>query len=783
MVDPDPSIELAAMELFEQAMEQPAEERESYISDNSSAAEETRRRALELLSVNAGALASLKTGGATDLDEEEEIHPEQIGAYRILRLLGKGGMGAVYMAERMSDDFDHVAAIKLVKPGLLSASLVERFRRERQLLAQLNHKNIARLYDGGETKEGSPFIVMEYIDGVPLSEWLETLKPDIAERLSLFAQICEAVEYAHQNLVIHRDLTPSNVLIDEAGQVKLIDFGIARIAAEDDATDNQASTFTGLSLTPGYAAPERSKGAAANTLSDVFSLGRLLTLLTGNSRKDELVAIAAKACSSDPDERYATAGALNEDITRFRTGHAVHAKNSGLSYQISKFVMRQKMAVTLGGLIVIALCGGMIGTYIQYSRADQRFNDVRTLANTMMFDIYDEISSVPGGSSAEIKLAEASQKYLDDLAAQTSADPDLQLEAARGFIRLSNIQGSPSSGARKRIKEAKTNLIAAEKLLLPLLKADPENADVRYELNRVYYLTADMAIFNDLNVQAAFPAIQKAISTLEDAKDFGPLNIKIKTALISSKSMLSLAYGKNAQPDEALKIAQEVKRDNLNLAREAPQDKAVQRQVAISLNNLGRQFVNIERYSAARDLYSEAIAVMEGLLASAPDNDLYQRDMAYTLWRRATAYSKMKEGQASLSDFNEAVRIMAKLVRKDPSDSNFLSFHNAIKGESMLAYKHLKQYAVAEKIGRQHIADSDSFSRKYPDDKIAIEDKLVAYKNLIGLFDESHQYEKMCQMIISADAHLAIMEEEGILTKLEKKQSLAFDEQKKRCDT
>lgn len=781
MTGEEPALELAAMELFEQAMDRPADLREEYINDQSGADEVVRKRALKLLEADRQGLDSLRTGGAANLDEEDDDnHPEQIGAYRILRLLGRGGMGAVYMGERASDDFEHVVAIKRIKPGLLSETLKERFLRERQILAQLNHRHIARLYDGGETDDGAPYIVMEYINGISLSEWLEKKTPNLKSRLDLFMQICDAVEFAHQNLIIHRDLTPSNVLVSEGEQVKLIDFGIARPQIDDDDGSN-LSTFTGMSLTPGFAAPERSKGAAANTLSDVFSLGRILALLTENYREDELDAIAARACATDPNNRYTTAGSLREDLERYRTGYPVSAMKGGVSYQFTKFVSRQKLAVALGSLTALALCGGLVGTYIQYSKADQRFNDVRTLANTMMFDIYDEIASVPGGSGAEIKLAEAAQKYLDDLAAETSVDPELKLEAARGFRRLSIIQGSPSSGARKRIKEAKANLVSAEKLLVPLLAADPQNEDVRYELNRVYYSIADMAIFNDLNVPAAFPAIRKAIVILEEAKDYGPLSVKLQTALISSKSMLSLAYGQNAQHDKALEIANGVSQDNLDLARANPEDRAIQRQVAISLNNLGRQLVNTERFADARKLYSEAVDVMGSLLKQAPNNDLYQRDMAYTLWRRAIANSKLKDGKSSLEDFDEAVRIMTGLVRKDPDDSNYLSFRNAIRGESMLAYKHLGQYAAAEKIGRQYIRDSQDFSKKHPDDKIAISDTLVAYQNLIGLFDESRQFDKMCQMMTRARAHLDVMEKAGILTELEKQRSRGTEEQKKRC--
>ncbi|WBH14998.1 serine/threonine-protein kinase [Sphingomonas radiodurans] len=439
--------ERRAMGLIEEALELPSDERSAYIEGREDVSAEVRTLALAMMESDREGHLSIRTGGARDALGPDDNIPPELPGYRILRQLGRGGMGAVWLAERTGSDFAHQVAIKVIKPGVLQESIVERFRRERQILAQLNHPNIGHLHDGGETADGQPIIVMEYIRGITLREWLQTAKPTLDQRLKLFRQVAGAVGFAHQNLVIHRDLTPSNVLVTDDGQAKLIDFGIARPPLQDDQAA-RTSTFSALSLTPGFAAPEREQGLASNTLTDIFSLGRLFALLIEGQREYELEAIAERASAPAKEERYQSVSDLIDDLDAFHDHRPVTAVPDSRRYRFAKFVERERTIVIASTVVMVALVVGLLVAIWAYDRAEtargeaeQRFDQLRDLARFQLFELYDAMDNVVGNTAARVALAQRAQGYLITLAASRSDDPELQLETAQGFLRLSRIQG------------------------------------------------------------------------------------------------------------------------------------------------------------------------------------------------------------------------------------------------------------------------------------------------------------------------------------------------------
>lgn len=361
---------------------------------------------------------------------ESPLVGRRFGAYRIEREIGRGGMGAVYLAERADGAYAQRAAIKLVKRGMDTDLVLGRFHAERQILASLEHPNIARLLDGGTMPDGGPYFVMEYIAGLPLDAYAVTHRLSIDERLELFLQICAAVSYAHQHLVVHRDLKPINILVTAEGAPKLLDFGIAKVLSPEH--EEATSPATGFRLlTPKYASPEQIEGRPATTASDVYSLGVVLyELLTGRSpyrlrahtpfevaaavrtteperpssaatagdagRADrriegaddwvmvtrsasvkrlrrrlrgDLDTILLTALRKDPARRYPSVEQLAADLRRHLAGRPVRAQPDSFGYRAGKFLRRNRLAVAAGGLLVAALIGGIVSTAWQARQA------------------------------------------------------------------------------------------------------------------------------------------------------------------------------------------------------------------------------------------------------------------------------------------------------------------------------------------------------------------------------------------------------------------------------
>lgn len=469
-----PEVEREALALFEALLDVAEDERQAWIEARTEGRPALRKR-LEAIR-DADLLSSLRTGGVTEVLADEAV-PERIGAYRIIERIGRGGMGAVYRGEREAGDFHHVVAIKVVKPGVLSDALVERFQRERQTLAALSHPNIAQLYDGGATEAGSPYIVMEYVDGLPLLQWVEETKADLGVRRRVFADICAAVAFAHRNLVVHRDLTPSNVLVSREGRVKLIDFGIARAPEARNLEEGTQPSIASLSLTPGFAAPERMTNAGVALAADVYSLGKLLERLIPPGNDRELKAIVARATAPLPVDRYTSAEALAEDVAAWGAGQPVDAVGGGKRYRLDKFIGRHKLGVSAAAAAVLLLVIALGVTLAANARAEraraaeaQRFEQVRSLARYLLFDLNDALRQTVGNTAARADLANRAQAYLDNLAASPGASPALRLETAQGLIRLAEIQGVPTEPNLGEPDRARANLEKAEAMLAGLEK-------------------------------------------------------------------------------------------------------------------------------------------------------------------------------------------------------------------------------------------------------------------------------------------------------------------------
>jgi tetratricopeptide (TPR) repeat protein len=329
---------------------------------------------------------------------------DQLGAWRLISLLGEGGMGTVWLAQRTDGRFDGQAAIKLLRTGLFDASAQARFRREGAILARLHHPGIAPLLDAGISERGQPYLVLEYVQGERIDAFCAAAGLSLRARVTLFLQVLDAVAAAHAQLVIHRDIKPSNILVEPGGRVRLLDFGLARLADEDGAAQEQLTREGGWALTPEYAAPEQFNGGVLSMATDVFALGTVLYELLTGTRPSGLTGVAplehlkrfdgaafqlasvrggaralqgdldnilAKALAFDAAARYLSATALADDLRRTLADQPVLARPASWALRLGKFGRRNRMGVALGGLLVVAACSGVTATLLQSQRADQ----------------------------------------------------------------------------------------------------------------------------------------------------------------------------------------------------------------------------------------------------------------------------------------------------------------------------------------------------------------------------------------------------------------------------
>jgi serine/threonine protein kinase len=382
--------------------------------------------------------------------------PSQCGQYRLIRLLGRGGMGAVYLAERIDGEIQQRVAIKLLHAGDHRPAWRDRFLMERQLLASLNHPSIVHVIDAGHTEDGRPYLVMEFVQGTPIDAACEQL--ELRGRLAVFLRVCEGVSHAHGRLIIHRDLKPSNILVDNTGQPKVLDFGIAKLLGDATRTGERL-------LTPNYASPEQLRGEPQTTASDVYSLGAVLwKLVTGQSPREsqanpapnppdppaDLGFILRKAVRAEAEERYTSVEALANDIRAFLDSRPVEARSGSAWYRSRKFVRRYRVPVVAALLVFASLAAGLYATNRQRAIAERRFALARKLANSLVFDADDKGSNASGGIELREQISSTAVEYLDLLSKEAGKNYALRRELAAGYLRLAAAQYAGSRAAPRQ---------------------------------------------------------------------------------------------------------------------------------------------------------------------------------------------------------------------------------------------------------------------------------------------------------------------------------------------
>jgi serine/threonine protein kinase/tetratricopeptide (TPR) repeat protein len=602
--------------------------------------------------------------------------PVKIGAYRIVREIGRGGMAVVYLGERADADFRQRVAIKVMQAGMASDAVIKRFSQERTILASLNHSAIAKLFDGGSTEDGRPFFAMELVEGEPIDRYCGIHELSLSERLRLFLVVAQAVQYAHSNLVVHRDLKPSNILVTNDGQVKLLDFGIAKLL--DPAAQLESGMVTLLSavpMTPRCASPEQVRGQPITTATDIYQLGVLLyQLLTGRypyrlkendphglvkaiceqeptrpstvvgrahdvadespdvlhserllqrRLKGDLDSIVLMALRKEPERRYGSVEQFSADIRRYLDGRPVAARADTLSYRTGKFVRRHKMGISAAVLVFLSLVGGIAATTYQAQRAERRFQEVRKLANTFMFDFHDKIQYLPGATEARALLVETALEYLDGLAHEAGGDASLLAELAVAYQRVGDVQGDPRGGSLGRTREAmesyRKSLEIAEQL-----SAQSGDSLVLRALATGYFKVGDML--------AEGGATQDGIETLKQSLAHGELLLEetgdLKDLVLLANILSRIADAQLLARDVPGALSHHRRALQLNESRAAehPGDDA-EFNVAMGHVIVGGDLAQLGDLTAAFDHYTRGIGTEERLVAKQPSNARFRREL------------------------------------------------------------------------------------------------------------------------------------------------------------
>lgn len=626
-----------------------------------------------------------------DADDGAAKIGSSIGPYRILREIGHGGMGTVYLALRDDEHYRQEVAIKLIKPGLGGTAIRRRFRNEMQILADLNHPNIARLLDGGETPDGQPYLVMEYVEGKPIEEYCAEHKLSTVQRLKLFCTMCSAVQYAHQHLIVHRDIKPGNILVTADGLPKLVDFGIAKLLDSEDSASPAHATATAMPLmTPEYASPEQISGGAVTTATDVYSLGVVLyELLSGRhpyrfksqlphelaqaicyndpsrpsaaiSRFDEfknrdlvsskqtpegmavdderklrrrlrgdLDNIVLMAMRKEPQRRYASVEQFSEDVRRHLEGLPVRARTDAFGYRAGKFIRRQKLAFAAATLIAITLLVGIITTTwearvarVERARAERRFNEVRQLANSIVFEVHDAIVNLPGSTNARSLIVQRGLRYLDSLAQDAGNDRGLQRELAAAYEKLGVVQYTPSIAHLGDLAGAMQSHRKAVALREALVAADPGNLDYRRDLMDSYWFIATLLgaqgdLPQELEILRRQLPERERLAAADPANFVDGYNLAGTHAYIG-KLLMDMGDGTSALQDQQKALALREA-----LAAKDPVSARSQRALTISYEYLGLATDQAGDTKRAFDIEQRGLEMRESLVASDPlNNDL-----------------------------------------------------------------------------------------------------------------------------------------------------------------
>jgi non-specific serine/threonine protein kinase/serine/threonine-protein kinase len=644
---------------------------------------------------------------------------KRIGRYRVVRQIGIGGMGAVYLAERADEEFRQQVAIKALRPGLEEGDILRRFLVERQTLAGLEHPNIVRLLDGGTTEDGRPYLVMDYVEGLPIDEYAQAHHLSVEARLELFRTVCAAVHYAHQNLVVHRDLKPSNIMVTADGVPKLLDFGIAKILTPEQPEKAAGLTQVGVRpMTPHYASPEQILGQPITTASDIYSLGVLLyRLLSGQhpytftsgaeaelvqlicqretekpsalvrrlarapgeaprigDRQGEALArrlagdldmIVMMALRKEPPRRYSSVEHLAEDLRRHLRGLPVTAQRDTLGYRGRKFVKRHRAAVAAAALVAVALVSSAIVSLEQKRRAERRFQEVRELARFVLFEFDDAIRS--GVTPARKKLVERALTYLDRLAQETSADVSLRRELMEGYFKAGDVQGNLYGPHVGDAAGARQSYVRALELARQLHDASPQDPASRRDLARASVKLGDLSALGG-DRHEALAEYRKALQVFDELAAASPKDLAARRDVLAVANKIGFTHYQLGNLEAALASYQRCLVIAQEWQKAEPGEGSARRAVAAGYERAGEVLARGGRTAEGQVNLRAALEIYQALAAARPSDAQAHRDVSNTHTIIGDILLGAGRTKEALESYSRGLEIAEALAREDPQN-------------------------------------------------------------------------------------------------------------------
>lgn len=705
--------------LFRQACQlDDAEARRRFLDEQCGDDARLRREVQALLNLDAAtsgplddppSLATSLIANARNNPAVEQNAPGRIGGYRIIQRIGTGGMGTVYEAEQ--DSPRRLVALKVISPGLVSRSMLRRFQFETEVLGRLQHSGIAQIYEAGTFDNGAgeqPYFAMELVEGTPIMQYAQQRDLSTQQRLELLASICDAVQHAHQRGVIHRDLKPANVLVTDAGQPKILDFGVARATDSDLQVTTLQTNIGQIVGTVPYMSPEQATGDphAVDTRSDVYSLGVLgYELLTGrlpydvrekmlhealrSIREDEptplsthsrllagdVATMIGKALEKDSGRRYQSAAEFAEDIRRYLRQEPIVARRPSRVYQLRMFARRHKPFVAAGSIAVAAL---IVATVVsisfavseasQRTRAERRFDDVRQLANAFLFDVDEQLQDVAGATPARESLVTTALTYLDHLASDPSADAALLDELADAYIRVGDIQGNPRKPNLGDSHAALKSYRRSLELRRMLVAQAPEDVTQLQKLSGAHRKIGMLQSYLG-QPQETLEAYHRALAITEDALAAEPDHLELLHERVTLHGLIGdiqRQMGRYEASRASFSSELELARA---LVRRDPEDSRARRALSLACNDLGSVLSRLGSDDDALAYFQEALGIRQALAEASPENVRARRDLAVSLNRVANAQRALGQHAEALENYQRGLTVFSDLSEEDPSNA------------------------------------------------------------------------------------------------------------------